>query len=397
MFARPSHVHDNPENNVSRSVKTDAMRATKDAPRSRSRSRPEEPDATADDGDWRWSVLHARDKTADGAFVYAVRTTGVYCRPSCAARPARRENVSFHADGAAARAAGFRPCKRCRPDDQPGDALAVLAVTATARLIDEAVEGEQAAPSLDTLAAKAGFSPFHFHRLFKKTLGLTPKAYERAARSRRAALMLAQTASVTEAIHGAGYSSSSRFYETATARLGMVPRVSRAGGAGEVIRYATATCSLGLVLVAATARGVCAITLGDDADTLIADLASRFRAATLERADRDFTETVSAVIALVEAPGHGHALPLDVRGTAFQERVWQALRAIPPGTTQTYKGIAIAIGDPKAARGVAQACAANPVAVAIPCHRVVRGSGDLAGYRWGIERKATLLAREKEG
>lgn len=356
---------------------------------------PARADATDDPEAWRWAALASRDRSADGAFVYAVRTTGVYCRPSCAARPARRENVSFHADGVAARAAGFRPCKRCRPDDQPGETLAVLAVTAAARLIDEAVSAERAAPSLEALAARAGFSPFHFHRLFKRSLGVTPKSYEKAARSRRAAAMLTETASVTEAIHGAGYSSSSRFYETAVERLGMAPRVSRAGGAGEVIVHATAASSLGIVLVGATRRGICAITLGDDADTLLADLAARFPAATLAPAEADFAGTLAAVVDLVETPAEGHALPLDVRGTAFQERVWQALRAIPPGSTRSYKEIATAIGDPKASRGVAQACAANTVAIAIPCHRVVRGTGDLAGYRWGIERKAALLAREK--
>lgn len=393
MFTRHPQANGQPEITVSRPDDVEAMGSAAVGPPSSSTKQAASSAEALED--WRWAALRSRDRSADGAFVYAVRTTGVYCRPSCAARPARRENVSFHADGVAARAAGFRPCKRCRPDDQPGETLAVLAVTAAARLIDEAVSAERSAPSLEALAARAGFSSFHFHRLFKRSLGVTPKAYEKAARSRRAAAMLAETASVTEAIHGAGYSSSSRFYETATDRLGMAPRVSRAGGAGEVIRHATAASSLGIVLVGATQRGICAITLGDDADTLLVDLAARFPAATLVPAEADFASTVAAVVDLVETPAEGLALPLDVRGTAFQERVWQALRTIPPGSTRSYKEIATAIGDPKASRGVAQACAANPVAIAVPCHRVVRGSGDLAGYRWGIERKAALLAREK--
>ncbi len=342
----------------------------------------------------RWQALRSRDRAADGHFFYAVRTTGVYCKPSCAARPARAENVSFHATPEDARRHGFRACKRCRPDELEAESLPAQAVTAAVRMIDVAVAEERPAPDLDALARKAGFSPFHFHRMFRKALGVTPKAYERAARSRRMEQALGETATVTEAIHAAGYSSSSRFYETAGARLGMAPRARRAGGKGEAIGYAFGTSTLGLVLVAATARGICAILFGESEAALLADLSARFPLADLKPGPADFAGRVEDVIALVEQPRLGHALPLDVQGTAFQERVWQALREIPPGRTASYKEVATAIGDPTASRGVAQACAANPVAVAIPCHRVVRASGDLSGYRWGIPRKKALLERE---
>ena len=351
-------------------------------------------DAPFDTPDARWQAVASRDRRADGVFVFAVRTTGIYCRPSCPARTAKRTNMVFLDSPEEARRQGFRPCKRCRPDDAAGDTLEVQAVTAAARLIDRAVETGEPVPPLQALADRAGFSKYHFHRMFKGALGVTPKAYEAALRSRRMTAALTDDASVTEAIYDAGYSSSSRFYETATARLGMAPKAHRRGGAGEHIRYALATCSLGLVLVATTDRGVCAIQFGDDRAALVEGLKARFANAILVAGDDGFADLVDRVVALVERPGIGHDLPLDLRGTAFQERVWQALRAIPAGQTASYAEVAQAIGAPRAARGVARACSANPAAVAVPCHRVVGSDGDLRGYRWGLDRKAKLLARE---
>jgi AraC family transcriptional regulator of adaptative response/methylated-DNA-[protein]-cysteine methyltransferase len=336
------------------------------------------------------AAVRARDAAQDGRFVYAVRTTGVYCRPSCASRPARAENLSFHPDAAAARTAGFRPCKRCRPDDVGGPDPRAEAVRRACRLIESA----ETPPSLEILAEAAGFSPFHFHRTFKAMTGVTPAAYAAAHRARRAADALRSTASVTEAIYDAGFNSSGRFYESSAARLGMTPTALRKGGEGAVIRFAIGQSSLGAVLVAASEVGVCAILLGDDPEKLARDLQDRFPRAELQGADGGFEASVAEVVGLVEDPGRGCDLPLDIRGTAFQQRVWQALRAIPAGRTASYGEIAQAIGSPAAARAVAKACADNRLAVAIPCHRVVRTDGDLAGYRWGVERKRELLGRE---
>jgi AraC family transcriptional regulator of adaptative response/methylated-DNA-[protein]-cysteine methyltransferase len=345
------------------------------------------PDADAD----RWDAVRRRDASADGRFVYAVRTTGVYCRPSCPSRPARRENVSFFADGAAARAAGFRACKRCRPDEASPASPHAAAIARACRLIEEAEE----MPALDALAAAAGLSRFHFHRVFKAATGLTPAAYGAARRARRVADALPAAGSVTEALYDAGYGSASRFYAGATRRLGMAPSTYRKGGEGEEIRFAVGQCSLGAILVAATATGVCAITMGDDPQALVRDLQDRFPRATLVGGDAAFEATVAAVVGLVEDPRGRHDIPLDVRGTAFQERVWRALREIPPGRTASYTEIAGRIGHPAAVRAVARACGANPAAVAIPCHRVVRTDGALSGYRWGVERKRALLERER--
>ncbi|MHB2167171.1 bifunctional DNA-binding transcriptional regulator/O6-methylguanine-DNA methyltransferase Ada [Alsobacter sp. R-9] len=340
--------------------------------------------------DARWAAVVRRDRTADGTFVYGVRTTGVYCRPSCPSRTARRENVRFYADGTQARAAGLRACKRCRPDEEDTEAVNSARIARACRMIDEADE----APELAALATAAGLSPFHFHRVFRQVTGLTPAAYAAARRARRAAERLQAAGSVTEAIYDAGYGSASRFYAAAAPRLGMAPATYRRGGEGTVIRFAVGQCSLGAILVAATQGGVCAITLGDDPDALLRDLQDRFPRAELVGADPDFERTVALVVGLVEDPQRRVDLPLDVRGTAFQERVWQALREIPPGRTATYAEIAARVGRPAAVRAVAQACAANPAAVAIPCHRVVRTDGSLSGYRWGVERKRALLDRE---
>lgn len=338
----------------------------------------------------RWAAVTAKDRAADGAFLYSVRTTGVYCHPSCAARPARRENVAFHLDGEAARAAGFRACRRCKPDQPPiAERYAAMVGEACRR-----IEAAEEPPTLNALARHAGMSPHHFHRIFKAETGVTPKAYAEARRRERVREGLASGATVTEAIYDAGYNSGGRFYAASATVLGMTPTRFRKGGERATIRFAIGECSLGAILVAATEVGVCAMLLGDDPEDLIQDLQDRFDRAILVGADADFEQLVAGVVGLVEQPGVGLDLPLDIRGTAFQQRVWQALRAIPAGQTAGYAQIAARIGQPKAVRAVAQACAANNLAVAIPCHRVVRTDGALSGYAWGVERKRALLDRE---
>lgn len=341
--------------------------------------------------DPRWAALLSRDAGQDGRFVYGVGTTGVYCRPSCAARLARPENVSFHATSADAEAAGFRACLRCRPAGAPPARDHAALVAASCRRIEEAEEP----PTLGALAAAAGLSPFHFHRVFRSVTGLTPKRYAAARRSRRVRDELGKAGgSVTEAIYDAGFNSSSRFYERSGAILGMTPSAFRKGGEAAAIRFAVGECSLGSILVARSERGVCAVLIGDDPEALCRDLQDRFPKARLIGGHRGFEEVVAKVVGLVEAPALGLDLPLDLRGTAFQERVWQALCAIPAGATVSYAELARRIGEPRAVRAVAQACAANRIAVAIPCHRVVRTDGALSGYRWGIARKRALLDRE---
>ena len=344
----------------------------------------------ATEQDPRWAAVMARDSTADGSFYYSVKSTGVYCRPSCAARLALPENVRFHLTCAAAEQAGFRACKRCKPN-QPslGEAHATK-ITAACRLI----EASEQTLSLDQLAAQAGLSTYHFHRLFKATTGVTPKAYQTAHRARRMRSALKRCDSVTDAIFDAGYNSNARFYEQSNAVLGMTPTNYRAGGTNTEIRFAIGECTLGAILVAQSERGVCAILLGDDADALVRDLQDRFPQASLIGGDGKFEQLIAAVVGMVEAPRIGLDLPLDVRGTAFQQRVWLALREIPVGATASYAEVAQRIGAPSAVRAVAQACAANALAVAIPCHRVVRSDGGLSGYRWGVERKRALLAKE---
>jgi AraC family transcriptional regulator, regulatory protein of adaptative response / methylated-DNA-[protein]-cysteine methyltransferase len=343
-----------------------------------------------DDQRARWAAVRARDASADGTFVYSVKTTGVYCRPSCAARPARPENVAFHDTPAAAERAGFRACKRCKPDQPPLAERQAAQIAELCRLI----ERSEQVPTLDELASHAGLSAFHVHRMFKAVTGVTPRAYAAAHRARRVRGELKSRGTVTEAIYGAGYSSSARFYEQSTALLGMTPSRYRAGGTDLEIRFAIGACTLGAILVAATGRGVCAILLGDDPEALAHDLERRFPRARLVGADPEFEQLVAQVVGLVEQPRLGTKLPLDIRGTAFQQRVWKALSRIPAGKTASYAQIATRIGAPRAVRAVAQACAANALAVAIPCHRVVRTDGDVSGYRWGVERKRTLLDRE---
>ncbi len=338
----------------------------------------------------RWRAVVRRDRRSDGVFYFSVRTTGVYCRPSCPARLARRENVRFHLTCGEAERAGFRPCKRCRPNESSrGDQRATV-VAKACRLIETA----DTPPSLDALAEAAGMSRFHFHRVFKAITGITPRAYAAAHRARRVRDELSRGGTVTDAIYGAGFNSSGRFYAAAADVLGMRPTSFRSGGEGASIRFAVGECSLGSILVATSDRGVCAILLGDDPDELVRDLQDRFPKARLIGGDRGFERLVAQVVGFIEAPALGLDLPLDVRGSAFQQRVWQALREIPPGATVTYKQIAGRVGAPGAVRAVAQACASNALAVAIPCHRVVRSDGALAGYRWGIRRKRALLDRE---
>jgi AraC family transcriptional regulator of adaptative response/methylated-DNA-[protein]-cysteine methyltransferase len=338
----------------------------------------------------RWQAVAHRDRAADGAFYYSVRTTGVYCRPSCAARPARRENVAFHATCEEAERAGFRPCKRCRPNELSLEQRQAAQVAAACRTIEQA----QTLPSLDELAQAASMSRFHFHRVFKALTGVTPKAYADAHRRTRVRDQLTRSATVTDAIYDAGFNSSGRFYGASPELLGMTPTAFRAGGDGVTIRFAVGQCWLGSILVAATGKGVCAVLLGDDAEALVRELQDRFPKARLVGGDQAFEQLVAKVVGFVGAPKLGLNLPLDVSGTAFQQRVWQALRKIPAGSTVTYSELAKRIGEPKAVRAVAQACASNPVAVAIPCHRVVRTDGSLSGYRWGVERKRALLERE---
>jgi AraC family transcriptional regulator of adaptative response/methylated-DNA-[protein]-cysteine methyltransferase len=341
----------------------------------------------------RWAAVRRRDPGADGEFVFAVSTTGVYCRSTCSARPARRENVSFYATPVEAEAAGYRPCKRCRPDLPPRSEREASLIAEACRSIEAAEE----APSLAWLAGKVGLSAHHFHRVFKRVTGVTPKAYAAAHRQNRVQANLAAGSGVTETIYASGFNSSGRFYEAVSGMLGMTPSAYRKGGEGEEVCHAIGRSSLGCVLVAATRRGVCAILIGDDPAGLRDDLKSRFPKAALVEPAPGFAELVAEVVRFVDDPRHaeGLGLPLDIRGTTFQRRVWEALRAIPSGETATYAEIARQVGSPHAVRAVASACGANKLAVAIPCHRVIASDGGLAGYRWGLERKRRLLERER--
>ncbi|MBX8471499.1 bifunctional DNA-binding transcriptional regulator/O6-methylguanine-DNA methyltransferase Ada [Pseudomonas sp. RIT778] len=340
--------------------------------------------------DPRWAAVVARDPRADGQFVYAVKTTGIYCRPSSLARLPKPQNVEFFDTAEDAEAAGYRPSKRASKDQTEVAAQHAATVAAACRQI----EASDSLPALNNLAETAGLSAFHFHRVFKAATGLTPKGYAAAHRSRRVRQRLADGGSVTEALYDAGFNSNSRFYEAADQVLGMKPGDFRAAGQNNDIRFAVGQCSLGAILVAQSERGICAILLGDDPHQLVCDLQDQFRRANLIGADTEFEQLIARVVGFIEAPAIGLDLPLDVRGTAFQERVWQALREIPVGSTASYADIALRIGSPKAVRAVAQACGANSLAVAIPCHRVVRSDGNLSGYRWGVERKRELLERE---
>jgi AraC family transcriptional regulator, regulatory protein of adaptative response / methylated-DNA-[protein]-cysteine methyltransferase len=343
--------------------------------------------------DPRWASVVARDPQSPLEFYYSVKTTGVYCRPSCAARLPKPENVQFHATCEDAEKAGFRPCKRCKPNQASPFEQHAEKIAAACRLIDSS----ETPLGLDELARHVALSTYHFHRLFKAATGLTPKEYAAARRDKVVRKTLNESNTVTDAIYEAGYNSNSRFYETSNQVLGMTPSNYRAGGAQTEIRFAVGECSLGSILVAQSDRGICAILLGDDPDSLARDLQDQFPHADLIGGNAGFEQLVAKVVGFVEAPALGLDLPLDVRGTAFQQRVWQSLQKVPVGSTASYTDIAKLIGSPKSVRAVAQACGANALAVAIPCHRVVRNDGALSGYRWGVERKRALLEKEAHG
>lgn len=333
-----------------------------------------------------WSAFLRRDRAMDGQFVGAVLTTGIYCKPSCAARHPKRENMIFLPDPAAARAAGFRACLRCRPDEVGRDRLAVEAGQAF-------IVAAEALPSLEEVAAHAGYAPHHFHRLFKRETGMTPAAYARSLRAERLKVALEEGSSVTGAIYDAGYNAPSRAYADAERHLGMTPSAWKDGGKGVMIRHVVLPTSLGPVLVAATSRGLCRISF-DEGE---ADLRERFPKAEILPADPALKALGQQVAGLIDDPAHPLDLPLDVCGTAFQQAVWAALRAIPPGETRTYGQIAAAIGRPGAVRAAGTACGDNALAVLIPCHRVLRSDGGIGGYAYGPERKRVLLERERGG
>lgn len=340
----------------------------------------------------RWDAIVQRNAGADGAFFYGVTTTGVYCRPTCASRLPNLDNVLFFQTVAEAEQAGFRPCKRCQPNTVSPRQQQMETIAHVCKLIENSEESL----SLQQLATAAGLSPYHFHRLFKEVVGVTPKQYTLAQRSRRVRQELHQGDSITQAIYDAGFGASSRFYAGATHMLGMKPIEYKQGAKGVKIQYAVRSCFLGWVLVAATERGICAIEFADAPEQLIIQLQTRFSNAQVNQADTAFDTWVEQVIALVETPQRGLNLPLDIQGTAFQQRVWKILQDIPPGSTASYGEIAKRMGNPKAVRAVARACATNQLAVAIPCHRVVGSDGKLSGYRWGVDRKRALLTLEAE-
>jgi AraC family transcriptional regulator of adaptative response/methylated-DNA-[protein]-cysteine methyltransferase len=342
----------------------------------------------------RWQAMSARDPQADGCFVYAVKTTGIYCRPTCPSRRPKPENVEFFDNAQLAGQAGYRACQRCRPDPENMSLQQqqLKIIEHACQLIDSAEEP----PALQTLADAAGLSRFHFHRLFKDIVGVTPKEYATARRVRRLQQDLQSATSVTDAIYEAGFGSSSRVYENADATLGMTPARYRSGGAGIDIYFSVAESALGWLLVAATGKGICSIELADDAESLRQRLQQRFARARLIEDGGRLQPWLQQVLEFIRAPQRGLDLPLDIRGTAFQRQVWKTLQTIPPGQTASYGEIAQKIGKPQAVRAVAQACAGNNIALVIPCHRVVRSDGSSGGYRWGNERKKQLLSRERE-
>jgi len=336
------------------------------------------------DPDIAWAAFEARDRHSDGRFVGAVRTTGIYCKPSCPARHPKREHVTFYRDPAEAREAGYRACLRCKPDEVGRDRIAVAQAVALLAAAEEMI-------GLDDLALQVGYAPHHFHRLFKRATGVTPAAYARGLRAQRAAKALTGNASVTAAIYDAGYSAPSRFYEDGAKRLGMSPSAWKRGGAGVTIRWTIADTSLGAMLVAATDRGLCRVSFDEDE----AALRARFPNAEIVEGGSALATLAAQVVANVESPDRDQDLPLDVQGTAFQEAIWQALRAIPLGETRSYAELAAMVGNPGAVRAAGTACGANPVAIVVPCHRVQRGDGTLGGYAYGVDRKVVLRKRER--
>ncbi len=340
---------------------------------------------THPDPETAWAAFSARDRAADGRFVVAVHTTRIYCKPSCPARHPHRHNVTFYTAPAAARDAGYRACLRCKPDEVGRDRIAVAAALAILDTAEDRID-------LDTLAARVGYAPHHFHRLFKRATGVTPAAYARALRSTRAADSLTEETTVTNAIYDAGYTAPSRFYANAAKRLGMAPSAWVRGGEGVTIRWTIADTSLGPLFVAATDKGLCRVSFDEDA----AALRARFPNATIAEADDALASLAAKVVAEVETPGLDCDLPLDVRGTAFQEAVWQALRTIPLGETRTYSELAALAGRPAAVRAAGTACGQNPVSIIVPCHRAQRIGGALGGYAYGLDRKRALLSVEAQ-
>jgi AraC family transcriptional regulator, regulatory protein of adaptative response / methylated-DNA-[protein]-cysteine methyltransferase len=338
-----------------------------------------------------WDAVVQKDFHTDGQFFFAVKTTGVYCRPSCPSRTPKRSNVSFFQTTIAARVAGFRACLRCAPDGLSKRQQQTQAILQACRVIEHQTERI----SLNELATTVGLSPHHFHRLFKDVTGVTPHDYFKARQIAQIGASIKNRSSVTEAIYDAGFSSSGRFYENTNAMLGMTPKAYKAKGAGEHIRASVKQSALGLVLVAATDKGICTIEFGPDAQQLLQLLRDRFKNAVIVEQDAQFDSWLTSILSHLALPKKALDLPLDIRGTAFQQQVWNALQEIPLGSTFSYAQVAHRIGKPKAVRAVATACASNVIAVAIPCHRVVRGDGQLSGYRWGVERKRQLLEQEK--
>jgi AraC family transcriptional regulator of adaptative response/methylated-DNA-[protein]-cysteine methyltransferase len=343
------------------------------------------------DFDQCWAALESRDAGASRGFFYGVRTTGVYCRPGCTSRLPLRKNTAFFETPEAAEAAGLRPCKRCRPTEDSFAARHVAAVEKACALLRQS----DTMPTLAELAGAAGISRFHFHRVFKQVTGATPRDYARTHRLGRFADKLEAGQPVAEAIYASGFGSSSRAYEAAPSGLGMTPGARRRGGTGQTIRFVTVATPIGWALVAATGRGICMTALADDRESLVGALRQRFPAAAILGEDPGLKDWADRIVRFITAPDRNLDLPLDIQGTAFQARVWRALQKIPLGKTASYSEIASALGQPKAVRAVAQACAANKLALLIPCHRVIRSDGDLAGYRWGVERKRALLAAER--
>jgi AraC family transcriptional regulator of adaptative response/methylated-DNA-[protein]-cysteine methyltransferase len=339
-----------------------------------------------------WAALQRRDASEDGKFLYGVRTTGVYCRPGCTSRLPLRRNTVFFETTAEAEAAGLRPCKRCRPTDGSPASRHLAAIEKACALL----RTSETMPTLAELADVAGISRFHFHRVFKQITGATPRDYARTHRLGRFADQLQTGQPIAEAIYASGFGSSSRAYEAAPSGLGMTPGARRRGGTGQTIRFVTVATPIGWALVAATRRGICMTALADDRESLVAALRQRFPAAELLAEDTGLRDWADRIVRFITAPDRSLDLPLDIQGTAFQTRVWRALQKIPLGKTASYTEIAAALGQPNAVRAIAQACAANKLAVLVPCHRVVRSDGDLAGYRWGVERKRALLAAERD-